>query len=107
LILIVSWIKALWTRDLLAMVIASGQLYPPTKDDGELTVLAQKSDIVSIGTPDHILDWRGSQFSKNLLLLDVKQGDGCGGREDEGSGSTVEYIVGLNGALDSLDDVVG
>jgi len=69
-------------------------------------MLAQESDIVSIGTPDHILDWRGSQFSKNLLLLNVKQGDGRGRREDERSGSTVEYIVGLNRALDSLDDVV-
>jgi len=69
-------------------------------------MLAQKSDIVSIGTPNDILDWGGSQFSKNLLLLNIKQGDGRGRREDERSGSTVEDVVGLNRALDSLDDVV-
>lgn len=69
-------------------------------------MLAQERNIVTIGTPDDILDWRGSQFSKNLLLLNIKQGYGCGGREDEGSGSTVEDVVGLNRALDSFDDVV-
>ena len=86
------------------MVMADNQLYSTRRK--KLTVLAQERDIVSIGTPNDILDWRGSQFSKNLLLLNIKQGDGRGRREDERSGSTVEDIVGLDGTLDSLDDVV-
>lgn len=70
-------------------------------------MLAEKSNIVAIGAPNYILDWWRSQFSKNLLLLNIKQGDGSCRREDERSGSTVEDIVGLHGTLDSLDDIVG
>jgi hypothetical protein len=72
-----------------------------------LTVLAQESDIVAVGAPDDVLDGRGSQFSQDLLLLDIKQEDGSSRREDKRSGTTIEDVVGLDGALDSLDDVVG
>jgi len=70
-------------------------------------MLAEKSNIIAIRAPNYILDRRSSQFSKNLLLLNVKQGDGSSRRKDERSGSTVEDIVGLHGTLDSLDDIVG
>jgi len=70
-------------------------------------MLAEKSDIVAIGAPNNILDRRSCQFSENLLLLNVKQGDGSCRREDERSGSTIEDIVGLHRTLDSLDDIVG
>jgi hypothetical protein len=75
--------------------------------DGELTVLAEESNIVAISAPNNILDWRSSQFRKNLLLLNIEQGDGSSRREDKGSSSTVEDIIGLNGAFNSLDDIVG
>jgi len=74
---------------------------------GKLTVLAEKSNVVTISTPNDILDWGSSQFRKNFLLLNIEQCDGSSGREDKGSISTVEDIVGLNRAFDSLDDVVG
>jgi len=69
-------------------------------------VLAEKSNIVTISAPNNILDWRGGQFRKNLLLLDVEQGNGSSRREDEGGSSTVEDIIGLNGTFNSLDDIV-
>jgi hypothetical protein len=69
-------------------------------------VLAEKSNIVSISTPNDILDWRSSQFGENLLLLNIKQGDGSSRGKDKGSSSTVEDIVGLDGTFDSLDDIV-
>jgi hypothetical protein len=69
-------------------------------------VLAEKSNIVSISTPNDILDWRSSQFRKNLLLLDIEQSNGGSGGKDKGSSSTVEDIVGLDGTFDSLDDIV-
>jgi hypothetical protein len=70
-------------------------------------VLAEKSNIVTISTPNDILDWRSSQFRKNLLLLNIEQGNGRSRGEDEGSSSTVEDIIGLDGAFDSLDNIVG
>ena len=70
-------------------------------------MLAEKSNIVTISTPNNILDRRCSQFRKDLLLLNIKQSDGCSGGENKGSSSTIEDIVGLNGAFDSLDDIVG
>jgi len=74
---------------------------------GKLTVLAEKSNVVTISTPDDILDWRSSQFRKDLLLLNIEQGDGSSRREDKGSSSTVEDIIGLDGTFNSLDDIVG
>ena len=38
-----------------------------------LTVLAQQSDMTAVIAPDNVFDWRSSQFSKDLLLLNVKQ----------------------------------
>ena len=70
-------------------------------------MLAEESNIVTISAPNNILDWRSSQFRKNLLLLNIEQGNGSSRREDKGSSSTVEDIVGLNGAFDCLDDIVG
>ena len=70
-------------------------------------MLAEESNIVTISTPNNILDWGSSQFRKDLLLLNIEQGDGCSRREYEGSSSTVEDIVGLNRAFNSLDDIVG
>jgi hypothetical protein len=70
-------------------------------------VLAEKSNIVTISAPNDILDWRSSQFRKNLLLLNIEQGNGRSRGEDEGSSSTVEDIIGLDGAFDSLDNIVG
>ena len=70
-------------------------------------MLAEKSNIVAIRAPNYILDRRSSQFSENLLLLNIKQCDGSSRRKDERSGSTVKDIIGLDGALDSLDDIVG
>ena len=70
-------------------------------------MLAEKSNIVTISAPNNILDWRSSQFRKDLLLLNIEQGDGSSRREDKGSSSTVEDIVGLDGTFNSLDDIVG
>lgn len=77
-------------------------LEKPTK----LTVLAQQRDIVPVGAPDDILDGRGSELSQDLLLLDIKQYDRGGGREDQGGSTAVKDVVGLDGTLDGLDDVV-
>jgi hypothetical protein len=70
-------------------------------------VLAEKSNIVTISTPNDILDGRSSQFRKNLLLLNIEQSNGGSRGEDEGSSSTVEDVVGLNRTFNSLDDIVG
>jgi len=70
-------------------------------------MLAEESNIVTISAPNNILDWRSSQFRKNLLLLDIEQSDRSSGREDKGSSSTVKDIIGLNRTFNSLDDIVG
>ena len=70
-------------------------------------MLAEKSNIVTVSAPDNILDWRGRQFRKDLLLLDIEQRDGCSGREDKGSSATVKDIIGLDRTFNSLDDIVG
>lgn len=69
-------------------------------------MLAQQGDIITIRAPDNVLHrWR-SELSQDLLLLNIKQGDRGGGREDQRSGTAVEDIVGLDRAFDRLDDVV-
>jgi hypothetical protein len=70
-------------------------------------VLAEESNIITISTPNDILDWGSSQFRKNLLLLNIEQGHGRSRGEDKGSSSTVKDIVGLNRTFNSLDDIVG
>lgn len=65
-------------------------------------MLAQKSDTVSVDTPNNVLDGRGGQFGQCLLLLDVEQDDRGGGRQQEGSGTSVKDLVGLSRQLDGL-----
>lgn len=59
----------------MAIVIAASQILLNGKSKRGHTVLAEKSNIVAISTPDNILDWRGSQFRKDLLLLNIEQSD--------------------------------
>ena len=69
----VSCIRALWTRDLFASVIAERQLMLPLRQRRTQTVLAQQSNHVAIRTPYDILDGRRSQFRKYFRLLNIKQ----------------------------------
>jgi len=76
LILIVSWIKALWAKALLAMVIADISSIAGAKPKPRLTVLAQKSDVSAVIAPNHILDRRRRELRKGFLLLNVEKDNG-------------------------------
>ena len=69
-------------------------------------MLAQECDQGAIRTPYDIFDWRGRNFRKLLLLLDVVEHNrGCRA-EDEAGSAAVEDLVGLDRRLDRLDDRV-
>lgn len=67
-----------------------------------LTVFAKKRDTVAVYGPNSILDRWCSDFGQYLLLLNVKENNGCRRGKQKTSGSTIKDVVGLDGTLDGL-----